>query len=224
MFAGVVGTLLGFPLDTIKTRMQTRPDAYSSMPRAFSKIAAEEGVRGFFRGILPPLGALTLLNTMNFGAYAKASPPPTCARFHSAAESRHTPHPTDAETPVQPGDGREARALLGVPEGGLAFGQLDLRVALAGAAAGPLAAFVSTPFELVKIQLMLDGGGSGSGGGGRRSEIAAPARRFRGSAHAAHMLFVDGFASGGLAHGAAALYRGHGVNSAREVSPSLGSV
>eukprot|EP00457_Paulinella_chromatophora_P010866 gb/GEZN01010985.1/.p1 GENE.gb/GEZN01010985.1/~~gb/GEZN01010985.1/.p1 ORF type:complete len:302 (+),score=29.12 gb/GEZN01010985.1/:116-1021(+) len=77
--AGVVGTVIGFPLDTIKTRMQTshsRLSTYaplsSSPPGLFSlgrTILREEGLRGMYKGVAAPLVSLTLLNTLNFSSY-----------------------------------------------------------------------------------------------------------------------------------------------------------
>lgn len=82
--AGVVGTFLGavyailsfinplnyeivgFPLDTIKTRMQT-----SQIPitKAIYRIYQTDKLLGFFRGIASPMLALTILNTVNFPTY-----------------------------------------------------------------------------------------------------------------------------------------------------------
>jgi len=76
--AGILGTFIGFPLDTIKTRMQTdKQSAQSSNPRSSSilttgrKIISTEGWRGFYRGVGAPLISLSLLNTINFASYAK---------------------------------------------------------------------------------------------------------------------------------------------------------
>lgn len=65
--AGVVGTVLGFPLDSIKTRMQT---THSSMFKASRMIFRENGMMGFYRGIASPLLSLTILNTLNFSSYS----------------------------------------------------------------------------------------------------------------------------------------------------------
>lgn len=42
-FAGIVGTLLGFPLDTIKTKMQTNKKEFTSMSQSYFKIIRNEG-------------------------------------------------------------------------------------------------------------------------------------------------------------------------------------
>ena len=157
--AGVVGTLVGFPFDTVKTRMQAAPERFPTMPAAFSRIAAREGLSGFFRGVAAPLGALTVLNSLNFGLYS------------------------------------QARAALGVPAGALDLGAgPDVRVALAGMLGGPFASAISTPFEYVKIQAQLHGAGGGGGAARAARDIIARS----------------------ASRGPAALFVGHGVNTARE--------
>lgn len=71
--AGVIGTLLGFPLDSLKTRMQTVSSSSSgniSIIQAGRIIYKEGGIMAFYRGIGSPLLALTILNTLNFSTYA----------------------------------------------------------------------------------------------------------------------------------------------------------
>lgn len=65
--AGVIGTFLGFPFDTVKTTMQIY---HKSMGASIQSIYKESGVFGFYKGIGSPLVALTLLNTINFSSYA----------------------------------------------------------------------------------------------------------------------------------------------------------
>ena len=77
-WAGLVGTVLGYPLDVVKSRMQTahagahvanatNPATSASVrPRgvpggagfvaSFTKLAREEGLRGAYRGLGPPGG------------------------------------------------------------------------------------------------------------------------------------------------------------------------
>lgn len=65
--AGAVGTLLGYPLDSIKTNMQTSQQPFAQVIRS---IYSKEGVVGFYRGIGSPLVSLIFLNTLNFSSYA----------------------------------------------------------------------------------------------------------------------------------------------------------
>ena len=67
-FAGVVGTVLGFPLDTIKTRMQVVHSP--SFVTTAKDILNDGGIASFYRGVASPLVALTILNTLNFSSYA----------------------------------------------------------------------------------------------------------------------------------------------------------
>ena len=63
-------------------------------------------------------------------------------------------------------------------------------VFVAGAMAGPLASLVSTPFELVKIQMQVS-------------------KQYRNSLEACSSIYTN--------HGARAIFRGHAVNTAREM-------
>ena len=71
--AGIVGTVIGFPLDLIKTRMQT--SSKSSGPNSILGVAlqivrTEGGILALYRGILPPMVSLSILNTMGFTSYS----------------------------------------------------------------------------------------------------------------------------------------------------------
>ncbi|KAJ1407858.1 mitochondrial carrier domain-containing protein [Ochromonadaceae sp. CCMP2298] len=177
--AGVIGTVLGYPLDSIKTRMQVqRLDMISSARSIYS----EASLAGFYRGVVSPLLALTLLNTLNFSSYAAM------------------------------------RAHLGIAQELEGF---EWRVAVAGAAVGPLSAMISTPFDLVKTQMQLLSGAKKAGVGTRTGTVTGVGTgvgtgtgtgtvvQFRNSLQAAVFIVRQG--------GVAALYRAHGVNSLREV-------
>ena len=115
--AGVVGTLFGYPLDFVKTRMQT--GAGNSMFRVFRDVLKQEGVRALYVGVANPLAALTILNTLNFSQYAKF------------------------------------RQFYGVSDSKIVKGGFEWKIILAGASVGPLSSLISTPFELVKTQMVL---------------------------------------------------------------------
>lgn len=68
--AGVVGTVIGFPLDTIKTRMQTMTSGNHNIFSMARCIVGSEGVLALYRGIAPPLLSLSALNTINFTSYS----------------------------------------------------------------------------------------------------------------------------------------------------------
>ena len=65
--AGVLGTIIGYPLDTIKTRMQTSNQG--TMLNVTKEMARVEGWRGFYKGVTLPLLSLTILNTLNFTSF-----------------------------------------------------------------------------------------------------------------------------------------------------------
>ena len=128
--AGAVGTVLGFPLDTVKSRLQATPHASSGVAVARELLRAE-GARGFFRGLAPPLLSMTALNVLSFEGL------------------------------------KQSRAALGLPplappeqRTWPAPGSVATRF-LAGCAVTPLVTFVSTPFELLKLQAQLQGGPAG---------------------------------------------------------------
>lgn len=67
--AGIVGTVLGFPLDLVKTRMQTGTVS-GGMIGAASHIVRTEGLRSLYKGIAPPLVSLSIVNTVSFTSYS----------------------------------------------------------------------------------------------------------------------------------------------------------
>lgn len=64
---GICGVVVGFPFDTIKTRMQTY--GYADMGTCTRQTYAAEGVRGFFRGIGPPLFFVSVLKATGFHVF-----------------------------------------------------------------------------------------------------------------------------------------------------------
>ena len=73
--AGVVGTLLGFPLDLVKTRMQTQASSPSSVKQRgpislLSPILRTEGLSSMYKGVGPPLLSLSIVNTLSFTSYS----------------------------------------------------------------------------------------------------------------------------------------------------------
>ncbi|KAI9488005.1 glycoside hydrolase superfamily [Zychaea mexicana] len=65
--AAVVGVIAGYPFDSVKTRMQTEP--YGSITACVRQTYREEGVRGFFRGVLPPLVTVSIIKSISFSVY-----------------------------------------------------------------------------------------------------------------------------------------------------------
>lgn len=69
--ASISSVIMGSPFDSIKVRMQTQGanSTYSSSWHCAKLIFKQEGVRGFFRGILVPLTSVNLVKTVSVGVY-----------------------------------------------------------------------------------------------------------------------------------------------------------
>lgn len=67
--AGIVGTVIGFPLDTVKTRMQTG-SANGNIFQVARTVAKQEGLLSLYKGIGPPLISLSILGTLTFTQYS----------------------------------------------------------------------------------------------------------------------------------------------------------
>lgn len=152
--AGLVGTLIGYPLDVVKGRMQV--EAGATIRSVVRAVYRGEGLVGFYRGVLPPMLSLTMLNTVNFSNYAMAVTALSIDRSHSKG-----------------------------------FNHL---IFLAGATVGPAAAFISTPFEFLKIQLQFS----------KKNGVA-----YKNTLDAARAVCKS--------HGIQALYTGHIINTYREM-------
>eukprot|EP01047_Picozoa_sp_COSAG01_P017008 COSAG01_NODE_888_length_12915_cov_10.708723_7_plen_141_part_00 len=60
------------PLDTIKVRLQARPGVYSGIADCAARTVRHEGVRGLFKGMVPPLVGNGPLNALLFATDAWA--------------------------------------------------------------------------------------------------------------------------------------------------------
>mmetsp|Transcript_73539 Transcript_73539/g.185813 ORF Transcript_73539/g.185813 Transcript_73539/m.185813 type:complete len:289 (-) Transcript_73539:423-1289(-) len=70
---GLTSVVVGQPLDTVKTRMQARPDALSSCTwRIGLELVRSQGVRGLYRGGMPVFLGGTLFRSAQFGVYEVA--------------------------------------------------------------------------------------------------------------------------------------------------------
>ena len=131
----------------------------------------QDGLTGMYRGLGPPVCMMMLMNSMNFTAFYQIK-----EKFYAYGGTKN------------PGN---AEVGWGTKHGGI-----DWRVVGAATAVGPLCAVISTPFELVKLQLQLDSANHGS------------RRKYINSMDAAQQLFRR--------YGPRIFYLGHGVNTVRE--------
>ncbi|XP_054713406.1 mitochondrial glycine transporter B-like [Uloborus diversus] len=64
LFAGILASGITQPADVIKTKMQLYPRMYSTVPEAIRIVFTDNGVQGFFRGIVPRVVRRTLMTAM----------------------------------------------------------------------------------------------------------------------------------------------------------------
>jgi solute carrier family 25 carnitine/acylcarnitine transporter 20/29 len=73
MVYGFASTLTGQPLDTIKTRMQARPESLKTSPlKVGTDLFKKEGIRGLYRGGMPLFIGGGLIRSAQFGFYESA--------------------------------------------------------------------------------------------------------------------------------------------------------
>jgi len=69
-FGGVAAVLVGHPFDLTKTRLQTaKAGVYTGAVDVVKKALAADGVRGLYRGVVPPLLGITPIFAVSFWAY-----------------------------------------------------------------------------------------------------------------------------------------------------------
>ncbi|KIM30002.1 hypothetical protein M408DRAFT_328434 [Serendipita vermifera MAFF 305830] len=69
-FGGVCAVLVGYPFDLTKTRLQTAaPGTYKGALDVVKKILARDGLKGMYRGMVPPLLGVTPSFAISFWAY-----------------------------------------------------------------------------------------------------------------------------------------------------------
>ncbi|EWC45751.1 hypothetical protein DRE_05088 [Drechslerella stenobrocha 248] len=68
--SSVFSTLSSFPLDSVKTRMQTY--RFNSFWDCVIQTHHTEGIRGFWRGSLAPLASISMVRTISFSVYTSS--------------------------------------------------------------------------------------------------------------------------------------------------------
>eukprot|EP00808_Paulinella_micropora_P011819 g35716.t1 len=122
---GVAGIIAGYPLDTLRVRLQTLPvspggaaQSLAGRTKTWKSLLAGGSRQGFFKGMLSPIASNAPINAIVFAAYGQS------CRVIQEAKGRADP------TPLTPGD---------------SF--------LAGASAGLGQTIIAGPSELVKVTL-----------------------------------------------------------------------
>ncbi|RFU26043.1 hypothetical protein B7463_g10293, partial [Scytalidium lignicola] len=68
--SSVLSTFVAFPLDSVKTRMQTY--RYNNFTDCVRHTYQTEKFRGFFRGVTAPLASITIVRTISFSVYQRS--------------------------------------------------------------------------------------------------------------------------------------------------------
>ncbi|KAJ2848381.1 hypothetical protein IWW36_003334 [Coemansia brasiliensis] len=129
--AAVTGMLVGYPFDSLKTRMQTHH--YSSLLACARKSIADEGIYGLYRGLLPPLLTASAAKSLSFSVFEQMK----------QWLRQHDPY-------------KHANLLLGLPNFQRnTIGSVALTAAVSGCASGAVIAALCCPLELIKVQMQL---------------------------------------------------------------------
>lgn len=131
--SSVLSTFLAFPLDFAKSRMQSYETNFMHTCRDAYKA---EGVRAFWRGVMPPLISVTLVRTISFSIYQRAK----------YAYDRTITNMIGKSPLVHANAPGSYPSLLTIS----CFGS-------AGATAGAIITTLSCPFELTKLNEQLAG-------------------------------------------------------------------
>ncbi|KAI9468759.1 hypothetical protein LPJ78_003936 [Coemansia sp. RSA 989] len=129
--AAVTGMLVGYPFDSLKTRMQTHH--YSSLLECARKSITDEGIYGLYRGLLPPLLTASAAKSLSFSVFEQMK----------QWLRQHDPY-------------KQANSLFGLPNfQRTTIGSVALTAAVSGWASGAVIAALCCPLELIKVQMQL---------------------------------------------------------------------
>ncbi|KAK9454949.1 mitochondrial carrier domain-containing protein [Dipodascopsis uninucleata] len=141
--SSLVSTFVGFPLDSVKTRMQTYK--FNSFMDCVLTTKRTEGMTGFFRGIGAPMLSITIVRTLSFSIYTQ------CRSLYMTGFSKimgpgYVVDPTGPVALTQEQKQHPGRNLA-----------LTLPVyALSGFTAGGFIALFSCPFEFTKLSTQIE--------------------------------------------------------------------
>lgn len=71
VIGGMAAVCVGQPLDTVKVKMQLFPNMYQGMFSCMKNTARQQGIRGFYAGIVPALISTCADNAVTFGTYGQ---------------------------------------------------------------------------------------------------------------------------------------------------------
>jgi solute carrier family 25 carnitine/acylcarnitine transporter 20/29 len=143
--SAVVGVAFGFPLDSVKTRMQV--GKFRTMGECVAHVKKTEGLMALYRGVIPTMGLVAVLRSLSFGIYHSARGW-TLKTFFPLAYSSPLSGQSGMRSEDQP-VGPNWSIYRGVKE-------IVCSTMVGGALAGFVQASVNAPNEIVKIQRQLD--------------------------------------------------------------------
>lgn len=149
-FANVFAVAFGFPLDSVKTRLQTYK--YNGTWHCIVDTYKNEGVMGFYRGLMAPLISSSLMRSWSMSIFTYSKP-----FTHGLWSLIYTPPPLTSK------DGTEkSKSVLEAVENqntatstnrstvGYVLRQLPVSLS-SGSLAGITTSFIASPFELTKL-------------------------------------------------------------------------
>ncbi|WVQ68566.1 uncharacterized protein L199_006775 [Kwoniella botswanensis] len=140
--ASLLSTFAGFPLDSLKSRLQSSRENLS-IPRLAAEVVKEEGIGGLWRGFPLPLITISIVRTISFTIYTS-----TKRILNSVPSTSTSPTTKEGQQPW-------VDLKLGLFTKDSAA-DIAITSWLAGAASGSVVCVGSAPFELVKVRRQLE--------------------------------------------------------------------
>lgn len=130
----VFSTVITFPMDTIKCQLQAYPTSYNGAFDCIRKVYAQSGATGFFKGLAAPLMNVSAVRTVSLSVF------------------QHSKNVLHRNHRMKYGVDLVKDEKLGRP---VPLYYTTMYSAIAGAAAGGVATFISCPIELIKLSKQL---------------------------------------------------------------------
>lgn len=129
--ASLFSTVVGFPLDSIKTRMQTHP--FKGIVDCTKKTVKHEGIKGLFRGVTAPLLSTSFSKSLGVSLYTATKP-------YAALLQKYTIKPLESSATDSH---RKQNVILAINNAPVSFAS--------GFTAGAGTSLFACPFEFTKL-------------------------------------------------------------------------
>ncbi|KAI5454485.1 hypothetical protein NCC49_003385 [Naganishia albida] len=158
--ASLASTFTGYPLDSLKSRLQSTREPIS-LPRLAADVIREEGISGLWRGFPLPLITIAAVRSISFTIYTGtkrfvnngATVNPTSGFVGLDGEERMTSGQSSTTSQIQQAFQKgSGLGLFSTPS----ITNVALTSSIAGAASGAVVSIGSCPFELVKVRRQLE--------------------------------------------------------------------